>query len=120
MGERLTFPRSRRLHLDRDFRRILKHGRRVEDSRLILYVYENQLNFNRMGLRAGRRLGSAPQRNRMKRLLREAFRLDQHVRPGGLDLVCVLKADAQPTREGYRQSLARLLRRAVSRRSDEG
>jgi len=45
----------------------------------------------RFGISIGRRVGIAAKRNRIKRLLREAFRLTQHDWPAGYDLVCVVR-----------------------------
>lgn len=45
----------------------------------------------RLGITASRRVGNAPQRNRAKRLLREAFRCVRAGLPGGLDLVVIVR-----------------------------
>lgn len=51
----------------------------------------NDVGFTRLGLSVGKRLGNAAQRNRAKRLLREAFRLSQHELPPGLDLIATVR-----------------------------
>jgi ribonuclease P protein component len=116
MKERLNFRPHQRLRHDRDFRRILAAGRRAEDSRLIVYVDESPTEPGRLGMRAGRRLGSAVLRNRMRRLVREAYRLAQHRLPRGLDALCVLKAASQATLEDYRTSLLALIEQARRRK----
>jgi ribonuclease P protein component len=45
----------------------------------------------RLGITASRRVGNAAQRNRAKRLLREAFRCVRSELPGGLDLVVIVR-----------------------------
>ena len=52
-----------------------------------MFAIPNDLGYPRLGLSVGRKVGTAPKRNRIKRLLREAFRLMQHDLPRGYDLV---------------------------------
>lgn len=47
----------------------------------------NGLAHSRFGLSVGKRVGNAVERNRVKRLIREGFRLEQHAIPPGLDVV---------------------------------
>ena len=57
---------------------------------MIVYAVENGLDHPRLGISVGRkRIRHAHDRNRVKRLLREAFRLSKAELPGGLDLVVV-------------------------------
>ena len=79
------------------------------DSRLVVYVEVNGLEITRLGLSTSRRVGKAHVRNRMKRLVREAFRLTRHELPAGLDLLCVIKPHAKPSLDEYRRSLHRLV-----------
>jgi ribonuclease P protein component len=124
MQPRLTLPRAARLHRDRDFARVLAAGRRAEDQRLIVYVDENHQTQTRLGIRAHRRVGPAVRRNRIRRLIREAFRLERHELPAGLDVVCIAKAPPQPSTadarrrlrlSDYRASLVRLVEAARAR-----
>jgi len=66
---------------------------RKKDTRgpLVCYSKPNVLAHPRLGLSIGRRVGTAPKRNRIKRLLRESFRLMQHDLPRGYDLVLVVR-----------------------------
>lgn len=70
------------------------------------------MELTRLGISVGRAYGSAVQRNRMKRLTREAFRRVRHQLPAGLDLIVV------PRRGGDEPSISDLqasLRLLVSR-----
>lgn len=91
-----------------DFERILRDGRRATDQRLTMWVLPNGLSHPRLGLVVGRKCGDAVQRNRIKRLLREAFRLQQHELPAGLDLLCAPRASANADLAGCMESLMRL------------
>lgn len=84
---RLTFPRRCRLSKDADFQRVLRDGCRKPRGPLTVHVHRTDLPHCRLGLAIGRRLGGAVQRHRLKRLLREAFRLSQHELPSGYDIV---------------------------------
>jgi ribonuclease P protein component len=82
----------------------------------------NQSGFDRLGLVASRKVGSAVQRNRAKRLLREAFRRNKRKTKTGLDLVLIGKPGMARGSFGdvereYRERLARL---AAHRRSGRG
>jgi len=59
---------------------------------LAAYSLPNDLGHPRLGISISRRVGTAPVRNRIKRLLREAFRLHPHGLPRGYDLVIVVRA----------------------------
>ncbi len=104
----LRFGRHLRILRQADFQRIMKDGLRITDSRLSLWALPNDLPHPRLGLTVGRRHGGAVQRNRTKRLLREAFRLRQHELPAGLDLVCAPRAGGQLDLDGCTDSLCRL------------
>jgi len=72
---------------------------------VIVYAIANELAVTRLGLSVGRKHGGAVRRNRIKRLLREAFRLERPTLPIGLDLVVVPRAGATWTLENSRTSL---------------
>jgi ribonuclease P protein component len=75
-GRRLTFPRSARLLRHMDFERVYKQGKRHFAAHMtVFYLHRPDAGTLRVGFTVGRVLGGAVQRNRMKRLLREAVRL---------------------------------------------
>ncbi|MEX0885426.1 MAG: ribonuclease P protein component [Phycisphaeraceae bacterium] len=70
----------------------------------------NDLPHNRLGLIVPRRVGNAVVRNRVKRLLRESFRLLQHELPAGYDVVVQVHPHPPGTLGDYQRWLARAVR----------
>ena len=85
-------------HLRRpaDFKRVYERRRSASDGSLIVYVCENHLPYLRLGLSVSRKFGGAVERNRLRRLYREAFRLTRHQLPTGLDLVLIPRGQDEP------------------------
>lgn len=69
----------------------------------------------RLGLIVGRKCGNAVERNRLKRLIREAFRLEQRRFPDGLDVLVAPRPGLRLTLPEIRASLARLVGRLAKR-----
>jgi ribonuclease P protein component len=83
---RATFPHAARVTSQRDFERARKTGRSCGDDVLRISFVENGLAVTRLGLAVPKR-GSAIVRNRIKRVVREVFRLRRASLPPGFDLV---------------------------------
>lgn len=82
----------------------------------MVYISPNAFEFNRLGLSVGRRLGNAVVRNRIKRLIREAFRLQGlAVHRPGHDIVCIPRPGAPRSLETYERSIVRLFDQATER-----
>jgi len=110
---RLTFPASRRLTHDLQYQAV--YGARMKKVRgpLIVFALRNELPHHRLGLAVGKRVGNAPARNRVKRLLRESFRQLQHNLPraaeGAYDLVVSARAHQPLPQSEYQRLLAELV-----------
>jgi ribonuclease P protein component len=109
------FSRSARVRLGGDFQRAFRRRRSVADASLIVYGHPNGLGHARLGLSVSRKIGGAVVRNRWKRLLREAFRLNRIQLPAGLDLIIVPRPVPPPSLAKLSESLVRLARRLERR-----
>lgn len=84
-----NLPKSGRLRRNKSFQAVYRSGKSYANRQMVLYVLPQRGQERRVGFAAGKRLGSAVVRNRVKRLLREAYRLEQHRLVGGMDLILV-------------------------------
>ncbi len=107
--------RENRLRQAAQFARVYARRVSASDGRLLVYVAENELGHPRLGVSVSRKVGGAVTRNRWKRLLREAFRLERSELPQGLDLVVIPRGTAVPEMSALRSSLVRLSQRAAER-----
>lgn len=80
------------LNQNRDFRRLYGRGRSVAGPLLVMYVMPNRLGYNRLGITASKKLGGAVGRNRVRRLIKEAYRLNETRLLRGFDLVLVARS----------------------------
>jgi len=115
MTQRLTLGRSKRLRLRRDFERVFAARCSSADSFLIVYAAPNDVGRVRLGIQVGRRFGIAVRRNRVRRLIREAFRLEQRELPTGFDFVCIPRSGGAASLDRYRDSISRLADLCVRR-----
>ncbi len=83
--KRLSLPKSKKLTTSGQFQAVYARNLRFTDGLLVLYISENDCRIARFGIAINRSLGSAVFRNRLKRLVREAFRLNQQNIPSGFD-----------------------------------
>ena len=77
------------LNDNKDFLTLYKKGRYAASKYSVIYVRPNGRPFNRLGITAGKKLGNAVTRNRVKRIIRAAYRLCEQDLPIGYDIVFV-------------------------------
>ena len=110
-------PKRRRLSRSAEFERVYRQGRSKGNRFLVLYAFpredEEADSTPRLGLSVSRKVGGAVDRNRVKRVLREAFWEEAARLPATSDYVIVARPDARDLAEreglaGMRRELAEL------------
>jgi ribonuclease P protein component len=110
-----TFTKAQRLRATADFERVYAIKCKAADGVLLIFAARNQTATTRIGLSVSKKHGGAIIRNRLKRLLREAFRLVQDQIPAGLDLIAIPLAKEKASLAAYEESLVKVTRRLVRR-----
>ena len=104
-------------HLRRpaDFQAAYDRRRSAADGTLVVYARENGLPHSRVGLSVSKKFGGAVVRNRIRRLLREAYRLERDELPTGFDLVLIPRPQEAYALDAFRRSLGKLVAQAVKK-----
>ena len=76
------------------FRRLYHRGKSSVGQELVLYCRKNGLDHNRLGITVSTKVGNAVTRNRIRRRIREAYRLSESRYLPGWDLVVVARSSA--------------------------
>jgi ribonuclease P protein component len=88
----MVFTRSlKQNHL---FRRMYQRGKSAPGRYVVVYCRKNGLAYNRLGLTVGTKVGHAVVRNRIRRRIREAYRLSESHYLTGYDIVVVARGRA--------------------------
>ncbi len=120
MSGPFTFRPHEHLRRPADFKRVYDRRRSVSDAWLLVYARENDLPYSRLGLSVSRKFGGAVQRNLLRRLYREAYRLTRADIPPGLDLVLIPRRPEPPALEVLKEVLPKLVRQVVKRLASDG
>ena len=86
------FTKRDRLQRNAQFRRVYDEGRRVEGRLAVLYALDAPGQPRAVGVVTSRKIGGAVVRNRARRLLREAYRLNQHKLKDHVQLVLIARS----------------------------
>lgn len=83
------------LRKNEDFRNAYKSGRFAAEKELILHVKKNDLGVNRLGISVSKKVGNSVVRHRIRRLIKEVYRLNEDQFVCGYDLVFSARKDTK-------------------------
>ncbi len=86
-----VLPTIRTLNENSDFRRAYMRGKSYTNPVLVMYVVKNRTGLCRIGVTASKKIGNAVQRNRARRVIKEAFRMIDQDISHGFDIVFVAR-----------------------------
>lgn len=79
------------LNQNRDFQSCYRRGVCIPSKLVVLYALPNKLPVSRLGITAGKKLGGAVVRSRLRRVIRQAWRENELAVPVGVDVVIVAR-----------------------------
>lgn len=84
------------IKLNKEFKSLYYRGGCQVSKRIVLYFRKNKFNkdINRLGLTVSKKIGNAVMRNKVRRRLKEIYRLKEDMLPAGYDFVIVARASA--------------------------
>ena len=86
---------SESLKKNMDFQNVYKNGKSYANKYLVMYVLENQMNKNRIGISVSKKVGNSVIRHRITRLIRESYRLQEEMFNSSLDIVVIARGAAR-------------------------
>ena len=98
---------SESLKKNRQFQFVFRNGKSYANKYLVMYVKENGLDKNRIGISVSKKVGNSVVRHRVTRLVRESYRLHESIFNSGLDIVIVARPSAATV--GYNEVESALL-----------
>ena len=85
---------SESLKKNSDFKDVYTRGKSYANKYLVMYVLENDLSKNRIGISVSKKVGNSVVRHRVTRLIRESYRLHEYIFNSSLDIVIVARNSA--------------------------
>lgn len=112
LKKKYSLPKSSRLRANREFHNVYNQGRSIASKDTVLYWTPVVDRPGKVGFAAGKKLGNAVLRNRLKRLLREAWRLSELLVPEKFDFILVARRPLidrglKEAEQGLRENLYR-------------
>ncbi len=88
-----------------DFKAVYRKRRSKADKYFVMYILENDIKKNRLGISVSKKVGNSVVRHRLTRLVREAYRLHEDKFNSGLDIVVVARESANPQKYSDKKTL---------------
>ena len=83
-----------KIRKNKEFRSVYRRGKSFSNKLLVLYIYKNKYNINRIGISVSKKVGKSVVRSRVKRLIKESYRLnskEENIKKQGFDLVFIAR-----------------------------
>jgi len=88
-----SFGKDERIRKRKDYLKTYRNGTRIDSKYFIIILSRNQSGTKRLGITVTKKIGNSVKRNRIKRLLREFFRLNKNKLPDLQDIVIIVKKE---------------------------
>lgn len=85
---------SESLKKNRDFQHVYKNGTSYANRFFVMYVLENNLGRNRIGISVSKKVGNSVVRHHISRLVRESYRLNENLFACGYDMIVIARVSA--------------------------
>lgn len=86
---------SESLKKNKDFQEVYKNGKSYANKYLVMYVLYKEETRNRIGISVSKKVGNSVVRHRLKRMIKEIYRLQESSFKKGLDIVVICRASAK-------------------------
>lgn len=86
---------SESMKSNNNFKKVYHSGKSYANTYLIMYVLNNNTDKNKLGISVSKKVGNSVIRHRIKRLIRESYRLNEDMFNSGLDIVVIARAGAR-------------------------
>lgn len=86
---------SESLKKNSDFQKVYREGKSYANRYLVMYILENGTSSNRIGISVSKKVGNSVVRHRVKRLIKEAYRLHEDMLQNGFDIVIIARVSAK-------------------------
>ena len=107
--KRFGLPKACLLRKPREFEQVYRRGQRFRGHDFTLIAVANELPYNRLGVSMHGKLRGSVRRNRIKRMIKEVFRLHRNLFPRSCDIVFTVRPNFQlQTYESVKESVVRL------------
>ena len=104
-----------------EFSKVYRSGRSKADACLVLYILENGTDEKRLGISVSKKIGNSVVRSRVKRIIKEAWRMQEPYLADGYDYVWIARASAKEKKSTEIEiSIQRLARKFRLYRGTEG
>jgi len=91
--KKFSFPKNSQLRKGWEFDGVYDQGKRLHGRGFTIICRPNDLGYSRIGISVNRKIRGAVRRNRIKRIIRESFRLERQLYPSGADVVFAVRPD---------------------------